>query len=94
MSNFLGNNDLSLTASKLLRWLLESETSRKSDASAHPGNQLWPINVRGGQKFMYVSNTGQINGGMLAWKRVADYFLLMIKTSSTRVTAKVRKVGA
>jgi hypothetical protein len=31
-------------------------------------DQPWPINVRGGQKFIYVPYTGQTNdAGMLAW---------------------------
>jgi len=39
-------------------------------------DQPWPINVRGGQKFIYVPYTGQTNdAGMLAWHREADYFL-------------------
>jgi hypothetical protein len=39
-------------------------------------DQPWPINVRGGQKFIYVPYTGQTNdAGMLAWNREADYFL-------------------
>jgi len=43
-------------------------------------DQPWPINVRGGQKFIYVPYTGQTNdAGMLAWNREADYFLQMIK---------------
>ena len=43
-------------------------------------DQPWPINVRGGQKFIYVPYTGQTNdGGMLAWNREADYFQQMIK---------------
>jgi allantoinase len=43
-------------------------------------DQPWPINVRGGQKFIYVPYTGQTNdAGMLAWNREADYFLHMIK---------------
>jgi peptidoglycan/xylan/chitin deacetylase (PgdA/CDA1 family) len=43
-------------------------------------DQPWPINVRGGQKFIYVPYTGQTNdAGMLAWNRDADYFLQMIK---------------
>jgi allantoinase len=43
-------------------------------------DQPWPINVRGGQKFMFVPYTGQTNdAGMLAWNREADYFQQMIK---------------
>jgi allantoinase len=43
-------------------------------------DQPWPINVRGGQKFIYVPYTGQTNdAGMLAWNRDAEYFLQMIK---------------
>ena len=43
-------------------------------------DQPWPINVRGGQKFIYVPYTGQTNdAGMLAWNREADYFQQMIK---------------
>jgi len=43
-------------------------------------DQPWPINVRGGQKFIYVPYTGQTNdAGMLAWNREADYFHQMIK---------------
>ena len=43
-------------------------------------DQPWPINVRGGQKFIYVPYTGQTNdAGMLTWNREADYFLQMIK---------------
>jgi hypothetical protein len=43
-------------------------------------DQPWPINLRGGQKFIYVPYTGQTNdAGMLAWNREADYFLQMIK---------------
>ncbi len=43
-------------------------------------DQPWPINVRGGQKFIYVPYTGQTNdAGMLAWNREAGYFLQMIK---------------
>ena len=43
-------------------------------------DQPWPINVRGGQKFIYVPYTVQTNdAGMLAWNREADYFLQMIK---------------
>ena len=43
-------------------------------------DQPWPINVRGGHKFIYVPYTGQTNdAGMLAWNRDADYFLQMIK---------------
>jgi hypothetical protein len=39
-------------------------------------DQPWPINVRGGQKFIYVPYTGQTNdAGILAWNREADYFL-------------------
>jgi len=38
-------------------------------------DQPWPINVRGGQKFIFVPYTGQTNdAGMLAWNREADYF--------------------
>jgi allantoinase len=43
-------------------------------------DQPWPINMRGGQKFIYVPYTGQTNdAGILAWNRDADYFLQMIK---------------
>jgi hypothetical protein len=43
-------------------------------------DQPWPINVRGGQKFIFVPYTGQTNdAGMLAWNREADYFQQMIK---------------
>jgi allantoinase len=43
-------------------------------------DQPWPINVRGGQKFIYVPYTGQTNdAGMLAWNREADHFEQMIK---------------
>jgi len=43
-------------------------------------DQPWPINVRGGQKFIYVPYTGQTNdAGMLAWNREADYFQQMIR---------------
>jgi len=43
-------------------------------------DQPWPINVRGGQKLIYVPYTGQTNdAGLLAWNREADYFLQMIK---------------
>jgi allantoinase len=43
-------------------------------------DQPWPINVRGGQKFIYVPYSGQTNdAGMLAWNRDADYFAQMIK---------------
>ena len=44
-------------------------------------DQPWPINVRGGQKFIYVPYTGQTNdaGMLLAWNCEADYFLQMIK---------------
>src|SRR5215468_12163815 len=43
-------------------------------------DQPWPINVRGGQKFIYVPYTGQTNdAGMLAWNRESDYFQQMIK---------------
>jgi hypothetical protein len=43
-------------------------------------DQPWPINVRGGQKFICVPYTGQTNdAGLLAWNREADYFLQMLK---------------
>ena len=43
-------------------------------------DQPWPINVRGGQKFIFVPYTGQTNdAGMLAWNREADHFQQMIK---------------
>ena len=43
-------------------------------------DQPWPINVRGGQKFIYVPYTGQTNdAAMLSWNREADYFLQAIK---------------
>jgi hypothetical protein len=38
-------------------------------------DQPWPINVRGGQKFIYVPYTDQTNdASMLSWDREADYF--------------------
>jgi hypothetical protein len=43
-------------------------------------DQPWPINVRGGQKFIFVPYTGPTNdAGMLAWNREADYFQQMIR---------------
>jgi transposase len=43
-------------------------------------DQPWPLNVRGGQKFIFVPYSGQTNdAGMLAWNREADYFQQMIK---------------
>ncbi len=43
-------------------------------------DQPWPIDVGGGQKFIFVPYTGQTNdAGMLAWNREADYFQQMIK---------------
>src|ERR1051325_11264852 len=54
-------------------------------------DQPWPINVRGGQKFIYVPYTGQTNdAGMLAWNREADYFLQMIKD---QFRSEERRVG-
>jgi hypothetical protein len=42
------------------------------------GDQPWPLNVRGGQRFIDVPYTGQTkDAGMLAWIREA--FLQMIK---------------
>ena len=43
-------------------------------------DQPRPINVRGGQQFIFVPYTGQTNdAGMLAWNREADYFQQMVK---------------
>jgi allantoinase len=43
-------------------------------------DQPWPLKVRGGEKFIYVPYTGQINdAGMLSFNREADYFFQMIK---------------